>query len=55
MVISESLSGVRYQDVGVLIAIIVAVFIFRAPDVYELKPVWRLDIDEGHKQNDNIL
>ena len=43
---SVDLSRIRPQDVAVVVAFLAAVFIFRAPDVYELKPVWRLDIDK---------
>ena len=34
---------VRAQDAVVLIAVFAAVFLFRAPNVWELKPSWQLD------------
>ncbi|XP_031555999.1 uncharacterized protein LOC116292784 [Actinia tenebrosa] len=53
---SLDLSRIRPQDVAVVIGFLAAIFIFRAPDVYELKPVWRLDIEKttGSEHN-NIL
>lgn len=53
---SVDLSRIRPQDVAVVIAFLAAVFIFRAPDVYELKPVWRLDIEKTtESEHTNIL
>jgi len=55
MVIPEtfSINGLRYQDIGVVIAFIAAMFLLKAPDVYDIKPAWRLDIQGS--QNNNLL
>ena len=34
---------IRAQDVVVVAAVLVALFLFRAPNVWELKPSWQLD------------
>ncbi|EDO36693.1 predicted protein [Nematostella vectensis] len=42
------LSRFRPQDVAVMVALVAAVFLFRAPDEHSLKPVWQLDL---HRSN----
>ncbi|KAL9974789.1 hypothetical protein ACROYT_G011872 [Oculina patagonica] len=37
------ITKVRAQDIVVVAAVFVAVFLFRAPNVWELKPSWQLD------------
>lgn len=44
-------SRVRTQDVVVVTAVLAAVFLFRAPNVWELKPSWQLDIASAFSQN----
>ena len=44
-------SRVRTQDVVVVAAVLAAVFLFRAPDVWELKPSWQLDTASAFSQN----
>ena len=44
-------SRVRAQDVVVVAAVFVAVFLFRAPNVWELTPSWQLDSASGVSHN----
>ena len=50
-------SKVRAQDVVVVAAVFAAVFLFRAPNVWELNPSWQLDSasDVNHKTWKNQL
>lgn len=50
-------SKVRAQDVVVVLAVFAAVFLFRAPNVWELKPSWQLGStsESHHKPGKNQL
>ena len=45
------ITKVRAQDVVVVAAVFVAVFLFRAPNVWELKPSWQLDTISDFNDN----
>ena len=38
-----NITKVRAQDVVVVAAVCIAIFLFRAPNVWELQPSWQLD------------
>jgi len=38
-----NITKVRVQDAIVVAAVCIAVFLFRAPNVWELQPSWQLD------------
>lgn len=38
-----NITNVRAQDAVVVAAVCIAVFLFRAPNVWELQPSWQLD------------
>lgn len=52
-----NITKVRAQDIVVVVAVFVAVFLFRAPNVWELKPSWQLDTvsDVKHEAGKNRL
>lgn len=52
-----NITKVRAQDVIVVAAVCIAVFLFRAPIVWELKPSWQLDTvpDMKYKEGKNRL
>lgn len=52
-----NITKVRAQDVIVVAAVCIAVFLFRAPNVWELKPSWQLDTvpDMKYKEGKNRL
>ena len=52
---SFDVTDVRVQDIVVVAAFLVATFVFRVPDSYDLKPTWRLDIEPPSKQEKNLL
>jgi len=52
-----NITKIRAQDVAVVAAVCIAVFLFRAPNVWELQPSWQLDTvsDIKHKAGKNRL
>lgn len=48
---------IRAQDVIVVAAVCIAIFLFRAPNVWELQPSWQLDTvtDLKYKAGKNRL
>lgn len=51
------ITKIRAQDVIVVAAVCIAIFLFRAPNVWELQPSWQLDTvtDMKYKAGKNRL
>lgn len=51
------ITKIRAQDVIVVAAVCIALFLFRAPNVWELQPSWQLDTvtDMKYKAGKNRL
>ena len=52
-----NITKIRAQDVIVVVAVCIAIFLFRAPNVWELQPSWQLDTvsDIKYKAGKNRL
>ena len=51
------ITKIRAQDITVVAAVCIAIFLFRAPNVWELQPSWQLDTvsDIKYKAGNNRL